>query len=118
MQRFAHTHQDNIGNVINRGTAIRATARVALCRPWRISQLASKEEYLCYNFSYIEVTIKTHLTCCAECTPESTTSLCRYTYCRAGTALTNGRIEHKHRFDQFPIIEFQQDFARAVVFGV
>ena len=113
MQRFTHTHQDNIGNMINRGTA-----RKSFCRPWCISQLASKEEYLSYDFSRAEMTIKTHLTCSAECTTKSTTGLCRYTYSRAGAALTNGRIEHKHRFDEFPIIEFQQDFARAIIFGV
>src|SRR6266487_2228009 len=85
MQRFAHAHQDNIGNVVNGSTPIRVTAKVALCRPWCISQFSSKEEYLCHNLSCSEMTIKTHLTCCAECTPESTTSLCRNTYCSPGT---------------------------------
>src|SRR6266566_574779 len=118
MQRFAHTHQNKVGYVVNGSVSNGATERVAPSRQWCISQFSSKEEYLCDNLPCCEMTIKTHLTCCAKCTPKSASSLCRYTYRRACAAFTNRRIEHKHRFDQPSIIKLQQDFACAAVFRV
>src|SRR5437899_6273738 len=116
MQRFAHTHQNKVGYVVNGSVSNGATERVAPRRPWCISQFSSKEEYLCDNLPCCEMTIKTHLTCCAKCTPKSASSLCRYTYCCASATFTNGWVEHEYRFNQFPIIKFQQDFTRTVIF--
>src|SRR5437763_9401046 len=74
MQWLAHTHQDNVRNVINGNTA-----RNPFRGPRYGPQLAGKEEDLGYNLSRTQMTIKAHLTRCAEGTAISTTRLCRYT---------------------------------------
>src|SRR5438132_12161539 len=78
-------------------------------------QFTGEEQYLGYDLSGAQVTIKAHLACCTERTSKSAADLGGHADCSACATFANWRVEHQHRFNQTPIAQFQQDFARSVV---
>ena len=62
MQRLAHAHQDDVGNVINR-----RAARQTFRRPGGGPQLTCKVEHLRNDLSRAQMTIKAHLARRAKC---------------------------------------------------
>src|SRR6266446_7181434 len=85
MQRFTHAHQDDIRHMID-WFAARETSR----RPWCGPQLASEVEHLGHDLPCAQMTVKTHLSRCAEGATKGAAYLCRDTDGGTCTTLTAG----------------------------
>src|SRR5260370_41214100 len=102
MEGFAHTHQDDVGNVSDGFTDWEACSR-----PSGGAQFTREVQHLGHNLARAQVTIKAHLPGSAEGTTEGTACLCGDADGGTWSALAAGGIEHQHGLDQFAISELQ-----------
>ena len=108
VQRLAHAHEDEVGDVVD----ARAVGRL----PRFAAQFAGEVQHLGDDLAGGEVAVEAHLPRRAEGAAIGAARLGRDADRRAGAALAAGGIEHQHRLDQATVGQLQQNLARAPVF--
>src|SRR5436305_10894189 len=82
VERLAHAHQYDIGNVVDR-----LAARESCCMPGSRTEFAGKVEYLSHDLTCAQVAIEAHLAGSTKGTAKGTTGLAGDAYGRSCTTL-------------------------------